>query len=467
MAQTLYDKLFDAHVIAASEGGQHLLYIDRHLLHEVSTPQAFEALRQAGLPVHRPHSHLAVADHAVPTVERYLPVADLQARAQVSLLERNCAEFGIEYLPLDGADHGIGHVIGPEQGFTLPGMTLVCGDSHTSTHGALGALAFGIGASECGVVMATQALWQTKAKTMRVVFRGTRPKAIAPKDMILALIGRIGAAGAVGHAVEYTGEAVAALPMSGRMTLCNMAIEAGSRTAFVAPDDCTFSYLNGRPRVPKAQMWERALRHWRTLFSDPDAEFDRTVEIDMAGLSPQVTFGTNPDQVIGVDGRIPDPSALADGAARQRLQKALHYMGLTPGMAVTDIGIDHVFIGSCTNSRIEDLRDAARVARTGRVAPGVRALVVPGSAAVKRQAEEEGLDRVFVAAGFEWRDAGCSLCVAMNNDRLAPGSRCASTSNRNFEGRQGVGARTHLVSPAMAAAAALAGHFVDVRSALS
>jgi 3-isopropylmalate/(R)-2-methylmalate dehydratase large subunit len=466
MAQTLYDKLFDAHVIATSEGGQHLLYIDRHLLHEVSTPQAFEALRQAGLPVHRPRSHLAVADHAVPTSDRHLPVADPQARAQVSLLERNCAEFGIEYLPLNGVDHGIVHVIGPEQGFTLPGVTLVCGDSHTSTHGALGALAFGIGASECGVVMATQALWQTKAKTMRVVFRGRRPEAIAPKDMILALIGRIGAAGAVGHAIEYAGEAIAELPMSGRMTLCNMAIEAGSRTALVAPDDCTFSYLNGRPRAPKGQMWERALQYWRTLLSDPDAQFDRTVEIEMGGLSPQVTFGTSPDQVIGVDGRVPDPSGLADGAARQRLKKALQYMDLTPGMAMTDIAIDHVFIGSCTNGRIDDLREAARVARTGKVAPGVRALVVPGSAAVKRQAEEEGLDRIFLAAGFQWRDAGCSLCVSMNNDRLAPGSRCASTSNRNFEGRQGVGVRTHLVSAAMAAAAALAGHFVDVRTAL-
>ncbi|MEO7787915.1 MAG: 3-isopropylmalate dehydratase large subunit [Sphingomicrobium sp.] len=464
MGRSLYDKLWDAHVVATDDDGQTLLYIDRQLLHEVSSPQAFAALREAGLAVHRPASQIGVADHAVPTHDRDLPIADDQARAQVALLEANCAAFGVEYLRLEGAGQGIVHVIGPEQGFTLPGLTFVCSDSHSATHGAFGALAFGIGASECGTVLATQALWQKRAKTMRVTFTGVLPEQVTAKDMILALIGRIGASGAVGHAIEYSGDAVRALSMEARMTLCNMSIEAGSRTGLVAPDETTFAYLAGRPRAPKGADWDAALTSWRRRSSDSDAVFDREITIDIGDLSPQVSFGTSPDQVVPVDGRVPDPGAADDPAQRDKLVNALAYMGLAPGTAMTDIPIDHVFIGSCTNGRIEDLRAAAAMVGSGRVADGVRALVVPGSGAVKRQAEAEGIDRIFTAAGFEWREAGCSLCVAMNDDRLPPGARCASTSNRNFEGRQGVGARTHLVSPAMAAAAAIAGHFVDIRT---
>ncbi|WP_298686246.1 3-isopropylmalate dehydratase large subunit [uncultured Sphingomonas sp.] len=463
MARTLYDRLWDAHVVVSEADGRSLLYIDRHLLHEVSTPQSFAALREGGHVVHRPATQLAVADHAVPTHDRDRPIADPLARAQVGLLERNCADFGIDYLRLDGPDQGIVHVIGPEQGFTLPGMTLVCGDSHTATHGAFGALAFGIGASECGTAMATQALWQTKARRMRVTFAGALAPGVTPKDMALALIGRIGAAGASGHAIEFAGEAVRALSMEGRMTLCNMAIEAGSRTGLVAPDATTFAYLEGRPRAPASASWDAALAAWQDLASDPDAVFDREIEIDAATLAPQATFGTSPDQVIAVDGALPDPATLADGAARAKLEKALAYMDLAPGQRLAGLAVDHVFIGSCTNGRLDDLRAAAATIRGRRVAAGVTALVVPGSGAVKRQAEAEGLDRLFVAAGFQWREAGCSLCVAMNDDRLPAGARCASTSNRNFEGRQGAGARTHLMSPAMAAAAAIAGHIVDIR----
>ena len=463
MARTLYDRLWDAHVVVSEADGRSLLYIDRHLLHEVSTPQSFAALREGGHVVHRPATQLAVADHAVPTHDRDRPIADPLARAQVGLLERNCADFGIDYLRLDGPDQGIVHVIGPEQGFTLPGMTLVCGDSHTATHGAFGALAFGIGASECGTAMATQALWQTKARRMRVTFAGALAPGVTPKDMALALIGRIGAAGASGHAIEFAGEAVRALSMEGRMTLCNMAIEAGSRTGLVAPDATTFAYLKGRPRAPAGASWDAALAAWQDLASDPDAVFDREIEIDAATLAPQATFGTSPDQVIAVDGALPDPATLADGAARAKLEKALAYMDLAPGQRLAGLAVDHVFIGSCTNGRLDDLRAAAATIRGRRVAAGVTALVVPGSGAVKRQAEAEGLDRLFVAAGFQWREAGCSLCVAMNDDRLPAGARCASTSNRNFEGRQGAGARTHLMSPAMAAAAAIAGHIVDIR----
>ena len=463
MARTLYDRLWDAHVVVSEADGRSLLYIDRHLLHEVSTPQSFAALREGGHVVHRPATQLAVADHAVPTHDRDRPIADPLARAQVGLLERNCADFGIDYLRLDGPDQGIVHVIGPEQGFTLPGMTLVCGDSHTATHGAFGALAFGIGASECGTAMATQALWQTKARRMRVTFAGALAPGVTPKDMALALIGRIGAAGASGHAIEFAGEAVRALSMEGRMTLCNMAIEAGSRTGLVAPDATTFAYLKGRPRAPAGASWDAALAAWQDLASDPDAVFDREIEIDAATLAPQATFGTSPDQVIAVDGALPDPATLADGAARAKLEKALAYMDLAPGQRLAGLAVDHVFIGSCTNGRLDDLRAAAATIRGRRVAAGVAALVVPGSGAVKRQAEAEGLDRLFVAAGFQWREAGCSLCVAMNDDRLPAGARCASTSNRNFEGRQGAGARTHLMSPAMAAAAAIAGHIVDIR----
>lgn len=461
---TLYDKLWASHVVAQAEDGQTLVYVDRHLLHEVSTPQSFETLRRTASTVWRPEANLAVVDHAVPTGPRTgAPIPDLQARAQVALLERNCAEFGIEYLSLDSDRQGIVHVIGPEQGFTQPGMTLVCGDSHTATHGAFGALAFGIGATECGVVMATQTLWQTKAKTFRVSFTGQRPADVSAKDMALALIARIGTGGGVGYAIEYAGEAVRALSMEGRMTLCNLTIEAGARIGLVAPDETTFAYLKGRPRAPQSAHWDAAVAHWKTLASDPDARFDREIEIDLTELAPQVSYGTSPDQTLPIDGEIPDPKTLPEGPARDTLAGALAYMGLTPGQRLTDLAIDTVFIGSCTNSRIEDLRAAAKVALGGKVAQGVRALVVPGSTAVKRQAEAEGLDRAFLDAGFEWRESGCSLCVAMNDDRLLAGARCASTSNRNFEGRQGAGARTHLVSPAMAAAAALHGRLFDIR----
>lgn len=454
--RTLYDKLWDAHVVVEGGDGQTLLYIDRHLLHEVSTPQSFEMLREDGLRVHRPATQLAVADHSVPTHDRGAPIADPLAAAQVALLERNCAEFGIEYLDLAGPGQGIVHVIGPEQGFTLPGITLICGDSHSSTHGAFGALAFGVGASECGIAMATQVLWQEKARRMRVRFTGALPPGITAKDMALAFIGEVGAAGAAGYAVEFAGDAVRALSMEGRMTLCNMVIEAGSRTGLVAPDAITFAYLEGRARAPLGSDWQAALAQWRTLASDADAVFDAEVTIDAAALAPQVTYGTSPGQVMPIDGAAP----AASGASAE---KALRYMGLEPGAAIDGLAIDHAFIGSCTNGRIEDLRAAAAVIAGRRVAPGVRALVVPGSMAVKAQAEAEGVDRLFRDAGFEWRDPGCSLCVAMNDDRLPAGARCASTSNRNFEGRQGAGARTHLMSPAMVAAAAIAGRIVDVR----
>lgn len=463
MARTLYDKLWEAHVVVTDDDGQTLLYVDRQLLHEVSSPQAFAGLRAAGHALRRAASHLAVADHAVPTRDRDRPIVDQKARDQVALLEANCAATGIEYLALDSADQGIVHVVGPEQGFTLPGITLVCGDSHSATHGAFGALAFGIGASECETVLATQTLWQRRAKTMRVTFTGTLASGTTAKDMVLALIGRIGTSGATGHAIEYAGEPVRTMSMEARMTLCNMSIEAGSRTGLIAPDEITLAYLKGRRRCPQGNLWENAVAAWSQLASDADAVFDREITIDVADLAPQVSFGTSPDQVLPIDGRIPDPADLADDAARAKLERALGYMALTPGTAMTDITVDHVFIGSCTNGRIEDLRAAASIIGDGQVAPGVTALVVPGSGAVKRQAEAEGLDSIFIAAGFEWREAGCSLCVAMNDDRLPEGARCASTSNRNFEGRQGKGARTHLVSPAMAAAAALAGRFVDIR----
>ncbi|MBM0170611.1 3-isopropylmalate dehydratase large subunit [Altererythrobacter sp. C41] len=458
MSRSLYDKLWDAHVVVDSGDGKALLYIDRHLLHEVSTPQSFEALREDGLEVHRPGTQLAVADHSVPTHDRNLAIDDPQAAAQIALLERNCAEFGIAYLPLQGNDQGIVHVIGPEQGFTLPGITLVCGDSHTSTHGAFGALAFGIGASECGTVMATQTLWQTRARTMRVTFTGALQPGVSAKDMALAFIAAVGSSGGTGHAVEFAGEAVEALSMEGRMTLCNMAIEAGSRTGLVAPDEKTFAYLEGRPRAPSGEAWEAAVAHWRTLASDADAVFDPEIVIAAGEIAPQVTFGTSPDQAVSIDSALP-----GDGA----LKRPMQYMGLAAGAAIAGLPIDHAFIGSCTNGRLEDLRAAASVIGGAHVADGVRALVVPGSMQVKRQAEAEGLDRVFKAAGFEWREPGCSLCVAMNSDRLPAGARCASTSNRNFEGRQGAGARTHLMSPAMVAAAAIAGRIVDVREALA
>ncbi|MEG3176575.1 3-isopropylmalate dehydratase large subunit [Sphingomonas sp. RB3P16] len=451
---TLYDKLWSTHVVASEPGGVDLLYIDRMLLHEVSSPQAFAGLRDAGRVPRRIAPFLAVADHAVPTHHRSRPIGDPQARAQVALLEANCAAVGIDYLPLDDVRQGIVHVIGPEQGFTLPGTTLVCGDSHTATHGAFGALAFGIGSSEAECVLATQTLRQKKARTMRVRIDGVLDDGVSAKDLALWLIGRIGAGGAVGHAIEYAGSTVTAMSMEARMTLCNMSIEAGSRTGLVAPDATTFAWVEGRPRAPRGAGWDSALAYWRTLSSDDDAVFDAEVTIDAGAIAPQVSWGTSPDQVSRVDGAVPDD---ADA-------KALAYMGLARGQRLAGLAIDHVFVGSCTNGRIEDLRAAAQVARGRQVAPGVRAMVVPGSGLVKRQAEAEGLRATFEAAGFEWRDPGCSLCVAMNDDRLDPGERCASTSNRNFEGRQGVGARTHLMSPAMAAAAAVTGYITDVRT---
>jgi 3-isopropylmalate/(R)-2-methylmalate dehydratase large subunit len=453
--RTLYDKLWDEHVVRSRGDGMDLIWIDRHLVHEVSSPQAFEGLREAGRRPSRPDLTLAVADHNVPTEHRDRPIADPASAAQVALLERNAGEFGICHLGMTDPDQGIVHVVGPERGFTLPGLTLVCGDSHTATHGALGALAFGIGTSEIEHVLATQTLWLRRSRTLRVAFVGALGPGVFAKDMALALIGRIGAGGANGHVIEFAGEAVTALSLEGRMTLCNMAIEAGARSGLVAPDDATFAYLAGRPGAPSGAAWKQAVAYWRTLASDPDAAHHGSIAIDAAALAPMVTWGTSPEQVVAIDGRVPDD---ADA-------KACDYMGLVPGQPLAGVAIENVFIGSCTNSRIEDLRAAAAVARGRRVASGVRqALVVPGSGAVKRQAEAEGLDRVFVEAGFAWREPGCSMCLGMNPDRVPAGERCASTSNRNFVGRQGPGARTHLVSPAMAAAAAVTGRLVDVRA---
>lgn len=462
--QTLYEKLWAAHEVERYGDGVSLLYIDRSLIHEVSSPQAFEGLRLAGRDVRRPRAHLAVADHAVPTRDRGRPIADPLAREQVALLAANAEAFGIDYLALDDPRHGIVHVIGPELGFTLPGMTLVCGDSHTSTHGAFGALAFGIGASECECVLAAQTLRQTRARTMRVRITGALGRGVTAKDLALSAVAALGATGGVGYAIEYCGDAVTALSMEGRMTLCNMSIEAGARMGLVAPDETTYAYIEGRPRAPKGALWDAAVASWRALSTDADAVFDKTLEIDAGEVAPRVTWGTSPDQSAPITQAAPDPAEAASEAERLKITGALDYMGLAPGQRLEGLAVDNVFIGSCTNGRIEDLRAAAAIAREGHVASTVTAIVVPGSAAVKGQAEAEGLDRIFLDAGFEWRDAGCSLCVAMNNDRLAPGKRCASTSNRNFEGRQGIGARTHLMSPAMAAAAALAGHITDVRA---
>ncbi len=464
--QTLYDKLWSAHVVHDYGDGLALLYIDRQLIHEVSSPQAFEGLRAAGRAVRRPQAQLAVVDHAVPTQGRDQPIADLQAREQVSLLAGNAEAFNIMHVGLDDPRQGIVHVIGPELGFTQPGMTIVCGDSHTSTHGAFGALAFGIGASECEVVLATQTLRQTRARNMRVTINGRLQPGVTAKDVILALIQRLGTGGAAGFAIEYAGETVRAMSMEGRMTLCNMSIEAGARMGLIAPDVTTFAYLKGRPMAPTGADWDAALAYWRTLCSDDDAPFDRDILLDVGDLEPQVTWGVSPDQGGSVAGLTPDPAAAATEADRLKIEKALAYMDLQPGARMEGLALDNVFIGSCTNGRIEDLRAAAGVLHGRHVAPGVNAIVVPGSGQVKRQAEAEGLDRIFLDAGFEWRDAGCSLCVAMNNDRLAPGKRCASTSNRNFEGRQGPGARTHLMSPASAAASAIAGCIADPRAYL-
>jgi 3-isopropylmalate/(R)-2-methylmalate dehydratase large subunit len=462
MAKSLFEKVWESHLVREEPGEPALLYVDLHLVHEVTSPQAFDGLRLAGRGVRRPELTVATMDHNVPTTDG--PVEDEMARAQLDALRRNCAEFGIELHATGSGSEGIVHVIGPELGLTQPGMTIVCGDSHTSTHGAVGALALGIGTSEVEHVLATQTLPQRRPRTMLVEFVGELPLGLTPKDVILGAIGKLGVAGGAGHAVEYAGDVISGFSLEGRMTVCNMSIEWGARAGLIAPDDTTFAYLEGRPRAPQGAAWERALDRWRALPSDDGAEYDERVEIDVTALAPQVTWGTNPGMVVPVTGKVPDPSDLADPDDRAAAERALDYMGLRPGTAIEDIPIDRVFLGSCTNSRIEDLRAAATIVAGKHIADGVTALAVPGSAAVRAQAEAEGLDRIFADAGFEWRRAGCSMCLGMNPDILAPGERCASTSNRNFEGRQGRAGRTHLVSPAMAAAAALHGHFVDVRA---
>ncbi|MHB8454861.1 MAG: 3-isopropylmalate dehydratase large subunit [Acidiferrobacterales bacterium] len=463
-SKTLYDKLWDAHVVHTNSDGTSLIYIDRHLVHEVTSPQAFEGLRLAGRKPWRIDANLATADHNVPTTGRQRGIADPVSRLQVETLDENCRIFGITEFGMNDSRQGIVHVIGPEQGATLPGMTVVCGDSHTSTHGAFGALAFGIGTSEVEHVLATQCLLMKKSANMRVRVDGEIPYGVTAKDIILAVIGRIGTAGGSGHAIEFAGAAFRALSMEGRMTVCNMAIEAGARAGLVAVDDKTIAYLEGRPFAPRGHLWNQAVSAWSSLHSDADAVFDREITIDAMTIAPQVTWGTSPEMVIPVDGRVPDPAREGDPTRRESMQHALKYMDLVPGTPVREITLDKIFIGSCTNSRIEDLRAAAAMVKGRRVAGNIKlAMVVPGSGPVKAAAESEGLNRIFIAAGFEWREPGCSMCLAMNADRLEPGERCASTSNRNFEGRQGAGGRTHLVSPAMAAAAAIAGHFVDVR----
>jgi len=462
--KTLYDKLWDAHVVRAEPDGTALLYIDRHLVHEVTSPQAFEGLRIAGRKPWRTSSILAVPDHNVPTIGLEHGVTDPVSRLQIETLDDNCAEYGITEFKMNDMRQGIVHVIGPEQGATLPGMTVVCGDSHTSTHGAFAALAQGIGTSEVEHVLATQCLLQKKAKNMRITVEGTLNPGLTAKDIVLAIIGKIGTAGATGYAIEYAGSAIRALSMEGRMTVCNMSIEAGARCGMVAVDDITVAYLEGRPYAPKDKLWQQAVTAWRALKSDADAGFDKEIQLDAADIKPQVTWGTSPEMVTTIDGHVPDPAQITDSVKRGDMERALKYMGLTPGTAITDIVLDKVFIGSCTNARIEDLRAAAAVVRGKKVANNIKlAMVVPGSGLVKQQAEQEGLDKIFIAAGFQWRAPGCSMCLAMNADRLESGERCASTSNRNFEGRQGQGGRTHLVSPAMAAAAAVAGHFSDIR----
>ena len=463
MARTLFDKVWDAHVVERLEDGTCVLYIDRHLVHEVTSPQAFEGLRLAGRKLRRPDAHIAVVDHNIPTSDRSLGIAEEESRIQVETLEANVAAFGVPYFGLDDARQGIVHIIGPEQGLSLPGMTIVCGDSHTSTHGAMGSLAFGIGTSEVEHVMATQTLLQKPAKNMLVDVRGALPPGCTGKDLVLAIIGQIGTAGGTGHVIEYAGEAIRALDMAGRMTVCNMSIEAGARAGMIAPDETTFEYVRGKPFAPKGEALEQAIAYWRTLPSDAGAVYDKVVVVDVTKIAPMVTWGTNPEAVLPITAVVPNPADEADEAKRVQLQRMVDYMALTPGQKLTDLKIDVVFIGSCTNGRIEDIRAAATVAKGRKVAAGVRALVVPGSGIVKQQAEVEGLDRILLDAGFEWREPGCSMCLGMNPDKLTPGQRSASTSNRNFEGRQGPGGRTHLVSPAMAAAAAVTGHLADVR----
>ncbi len=461
--RTLFEKIWDGHVVHKQDDGTCLIYIDRHLVHEVTSPQAFEGLRAAGRKVRRPDATLAVADHNVPTTDRRLGIKEEESRIQVDTLRENCAEFGVTLFDMDDKRQGIVHVIGPEQGFTQPGMTIVCGDSHTSTHGAFGALAFGIGTSEVEHVLATQTLIQKPAKNMRITVNGTLGAGITPKDVALAIIGKIGTAGGNGHVIEYAGDVFKAMSMEGRMSVCNMSIEAGARAGLVAPDETTFAYIKGRPMAPAGENWNNAVAYWKTLPSDPGATYDKEVTLDAAEIAPIVTWGTSPQDVVAITGKVPDPADYSDPNRKAAVARSLEYMGLKPGMNMTDIEIDTVFIGSCTNSRIEDLREVAKVAKGKKVATGIRALIVPGSGLVKEQAEKEGLDKIFVESGFEWREPGCSMCLAMNADKLEPGERCASTSNRNFEGRQGRGGRTHLLSPAMAAAAAIKGRLADVR----
>jgi 3-isopropylmalate/(R)-2-methylmalate dehydratase large subunit len=462
--KTLFDKIWDAHSVHRQEDGTCLIYIDRHLVHEVTSPQAFEGLRNAGRKVRSPERTLAVADHNVPTTDRSVGIEDSESRIQVEALEANAADFGVPYFGMDDIRQGIVHVIGPEQGFTQPGMTIVCGDSHTATHGAFGALAFGIGTSEVEHVLASQTLIQKPAKNMRITVEGDVPKHVTAKDIILAIIGKIGTAGGTGHVIEFAGDAITNLSMEGRMTVCNMAIEAGARAGMIAPDEKTFAYLKGRPMAPSGELWDKAVSWWQSLPSDAGAKYDTEITLKAADIVPTVTWGTSPEDALPITAEVPDPKKIGDMARRAKIERAIEYMGLQAGMKLTDIKIDTVFIGSCTNSRIEDLRAAAAIADGQKVKDGIRAMVVPGSGLVKQQAEEEGLDKIFIASGFEWREPGCSMCLAMNADKLSPGERCASTSNRNFEGRQGRGGRTHLVSPQMAVAAAINGHLSDVRS---
>jgi len=461
--KTLFEKIWESHLVDVAEDGTSLLYIDRHLVHEVTSPQAFEGLRASGRKVLRPEATLAVPDHNVPTTDRSRPIEDETSRIQVQTLEENCREFGVQLFGMRDRRQGIVHVIGPEQGFTLPGTTIVCGDSHTSTHGAFGALAFGIGTSEVEHVLATQTLIQKRPKTMRISVEGTLPFGVTAKDVILAIIGKIGTAGGTGYVVEYAGSVIRGLSMEGRMTVCNMSIEGGARAGLIAPDEKTWTYLKGRPMAPKGEDWEKAVAWWRTLASDEGATYDAEVLLKAEEIEPQVTWGTSPQDVVPISGRVPDPKNAKDEAQRRAMERALDYMGLTPGMPVEEIVLDKIFLGSCTNGRIEDLRAAAKVIAGKKIAPNVQAMVVPGSGLVRYQAEQEGLDKIFKDAGFEWREAGCSMCLGMNPDQLSPKERCASTSNRNFEGRQGRQGRTHLLSPEMAAAAAVTGKLTDVR----
>lgn len=464
MKLTMYEKIWDSHLVVEAEGQAPLIYVDRHLMHEVTSPQAFEGLRMAHRKVRNPHSILATMDHCVPTKDRHLPIADPIARKQVDVMAENCKENGLNLYDLKNPNNGVIHVVVPEHGFVHPGMVVVCGDSHTATHGAFGALAFGIGTSEVEHVMATQCLPQKKSKTMLVKINGHLPKFSTAKDIALAIIGKIGTAGGTGYVIEYAGDAIKELTMEGRMTLCNMAIEAGARAGLIAPDQKTYDYLKGKEFAPKGAAWDQALAYWQSLPSDEGVKFDEVVELEAADIAPQVSWGTSPEQVIGVNGVVPAPDSFDNEGKRKACESALAYMGLAPNTKITDIPIDFVFIGSCTNGRIEDFREAAQVAKGTKVANGITAIAVPGSYHVKEQAEQEGLDKIFIEAGWQWRDPGCSMCLAMNGDELSKGQRCASTSNRNFEGRQGKGGRTHLVSPAMAAAAAAAGHFVDIRT---